>query len=180
MAMEKVAISYDEFIQFALRPENADRNFEFINGEIIELSPGTTSHSGHEHMLVIAIFPFCEARGIPCYTSGGDGAYHILGHVLAPDFAYKATPLSEIYPDPEPPLLVAEIISTNDRPNDIREKRNVYLEAGILYWELYPKQPSIDVYEPGKPVRTLNIDDVLDGGDVLPGLAISLRKIFRR
>jgi Uma2 family endonuclease len=72
------------------------------------------------------------------------------------------------------------VISPTDKPDDIRAKRLIYIEieAGILYWEVYPKSQSIDVYAPGKPLLTIGIDGVLDGGDVLPGLQIPVKELF--
>lgn len=171
----------DDFAAFIALPENADRLFELINGEIVEVSPGRTNNSALEHILSFAVRLFCEARDIPCYISGGDGAFLVGGHVVAPDFAYKHTPMSDEYPDPAAPEWAIEIVSPNDTALDIRDKRNIYLEAEILYGEMYPQSQSMDIYAPGQPRRTIDINNgVLDGGDVLPGFSITLKEIFSR
>lgn len=167
-----------EFQRWAMLTENAESNFELIHGEVIEVSPGRTSHSELEHLIAFAVRLFCRDTDLPCHTSGGDGAYAIQGHVVAPDFAYKHTPTSDFYPDPEPPLWAVEIISPTDKASDIRAKREIYRQAGILYWELYPKSRSVDVYAPGEPMRTVGIDGVLDGGAVLPGFMLPLRDLL--
>jgi Uma2 family endonuclease len=169
----------DEFDMFITRPENSDRLFEHINGEIIEKVPGRTRYSWYGHIITVSVHVFCRENGLPNYTSGGDGAYRILGNTLAPDFAYKRTPLSDDYPDPEPPLWVVEIISPTDRAPDIREKRQIYRQAGILLWEIYPKSESVDVYAPGKELQTFGINHVLDVGDILPGFKLSVQEIFQ-
>ena len=133
---------------------------------------------GVTYLLAYAVRGFCEQRNLPCYISGGDGDYDVQGHVVAPDFAYKQTPLSKDYPDIEPPLWAVEVISPSDKAADIRKKRQIYQTAGILLWEMYPKSESIDVYAPGKPVRTVDIDGTLDGGDVLPEFTLSVRDLF--
>jgi Uma2 family endonuclease len=168
----------DDFERFIALPENADRLFELIHGEIVEVSLGRTSNSALEHILTVAVHLFCREHSLVCYTSGGDGAYNVQGNVVAPDFAYKRTPMSDEYPDPEPPLWAVEIVSPTDKAKDIRDKRQIYLEADILYWEMYPQSPSIDIYAPGQPMRTFKIDDTLDGGNVLPGFTITVREIF--
>lgn len=168
----------DEFKGFVSRPENVDRLFELINGEIIEVTPGRTRYSGFGHLLTVAVHLFCREHGLPCYTSGGDGAYDIGGNTVAPDFAYKRTPLSDDYPDPVPPLWVLEVISPSDKAPDIRDKRQIYEQAGILQWEMYPKRQSIDVYAPGQQKVTRDIDDTLDGGDALPGFTLPVRALF--
>ncbi|NWG16148.1 MAG: Uma2 family endonuclease [Chloroflexi bacterium] len=166
------------FEEFIARPENVDKLFEFVNGEIIEVSPGRTRHSEIGHLLAVAVHVFCRQRGLSCHTSGGDGAYRIQGHVLAPDFAYKRTPMSETYPDPDAPEWVVEIISPADKAADIREKRQIYRQAGILLWEIYPQSQSVDVYAPGQPLRVVETDGSLDGGAVLPGFVLPLRDLF--
>lgn len=172
------AYTFDEFEQFIALPENEDTLFELIDGEIIEVSPGRTINSEYRDLIAVAVHIFCRARSLPCHTSGGDGAYHIEGHVLAPDFAYKTTPMSNDYPDPVPPLWVVEIISPTDKASDIRKKRRIYRQAGILLWEMYPLETLIDVYAPGKPVQEFGIDDVLDVGDILAGFTLPMRELF--
>jgi Uma2 family endonuclease len=87
--------------------------------------------------------------------------------------------LQDKYPDPTPPLLVVEVISPTDKASDIRDKREIYLKAMILYWEMYPQTQSVDVYAPDKPLQSLHLSDMLDGGDVLPGFRLSLKDLFR-
>lgn len=167
-----------EFQEFVSRPENSDRLFELINGEIVEKMPGRTSNSGISYNLAFQVRLFCEEHKLSCYISGGDGAYDVQGHVVAPDFAYKTTPLSDEYPDPVAPLWAIEIISPTDKGPDIRQKRQIYIDADIFYWEMYPGLERIDVYPPGKPFYSVGIDGKLDGGDVLPDFIITVKKIF--
>jgi Uma2 family endonuclease len=171
-------MTLDEFIVYALLPENAERNLEFINGEMIEKMPGSTENSGIAANLVFETRLHCQVNNLPCFVSTGDGAYRIGQNVIAPDFAYKPTPLTKEYPDPEPPLWVAEVISLNDKVTEITKKRRKYIEAGILYWEFYPDERMIDVYAPGKPMATygLNAEIVVD---VISNLTIPVSKLFR-
>ncbi len=168
----------EQFIAFANLPENRNRAFEFINGEVVEVSPSRTRNSKIALRLARYVLNYCEAHNLPDNASGSDGAYLILESVVAPDFAYKITAMSDDYPDLEPPLLAVEVISPSETAADIRDKREIYAAAGILYWEIYPKRKQIDVYEPGKPPRTLGINDTLDGGSVLPGFTLELTKLF--
>lgn len=168
----------EEFARWAELPENSNREYELINGELKEWFPGTTWHSERGSRIAFAVHQFCRDNHKPCHTSGGTGAYAINGHVILPDFAYKPTPMIDAYPDPEPPLWVVEIISANDRGVDVRDKREIYRQAGILYWEIYPRARSVDVYAPGQPMRTVDFDGTLDGGDVLPGFTVPLSRLL--
>jgi Uma2 family endonuclease len=168
----------EEFLEFALRPGNAGREFELINGGIREVMPGRTSNSEFRDIVAFAVRLFCREHNIACHTSGEAGAYRIGSNVLVPDFAYKRTLMSTDYPDPEPPLWVVEVISPTDEKSDIEKKRKIYLDAGILLWELYPDSQRTDVYAPGKKKRTFAVDETLDGGDVLPGFKLPVRDLF--
>ncbi len=178
MAAQKIGMSLDEFVQYVLALENVDRHYELIDGEIFEVAPGRTWNSGVGHLLAVAVHNFCDAHDLPCYTSGGDGDYEIQGHVIAPEFAYKTTPLSKDYPDPVVPQWAVEVIAPTDKAPDIRRKRQIYLQAKILLWEIYPQAQSIDVYAPDQLIRTYGIDDTLDGGNVLPEFTLKLRDLF--
>ncbi|MBC8100782.1 MAG: Uma2 family endonuclease [Armatimonadetes bacterium] len=109
---------------------------------------------------------FGRKHTLPCHTSGEAGAY-------------KRTPMSEGYPDPVPPLWAVEIISPTDKARNIRAKRNLYRGAGILLWEIYPQDASVDVYAPDGSERiAVGLDGVLDGGDVLPGFTLTVQALF--
>lgn len=170
--------SIDEFIAFAMLPENAERNFEFVDGEMIEKMPGTTENSTLAFYLGFVVQSHCEKNNIPCYISGEAGAYRIGQNVLAPDFAYKPTPATNEYPDPIVPLWVMEVISPNDKPTAIRKKRQRYLEAGILLWELYPDERVIDVYAPGQPLATYGVGATIPVA-VIKDLNVEVAKLFR-
>jgi Uma2 family endonuclease len=165
-------------VAFARLPENSDQEFEFIYGEIVKKSPGCTTNSEFSVKLDRKVYPFCIQHNIPCHVSVGDGAYRIQGHIVAPDFAFKKTPMIDEYPDPVAPEWAVEVISPTDEPELIRAKREIYVEAGILYWEIYPLSRKVDVYAPGKPLRTVDVDGTLDGDKVLPGLDFPARDLF--
>ena len=171
-------MTLDEFIAFALLPENAERNLELINGEIIEKMPSSSRNFTSAFMLGHIDQSYCETNDLPCYISIGDGTYRINIHVVAPNFAYKPTTTVAEYPDPEPPLWVAEVISPNDKVHDITAKKRKYVEEGILYWELYPDERLIDVYAPNKPMTTYGVDAVIPV-DVISGLSVPVSKLFR-
>jgi Uma2 family endonuclease len=179
MVAREKPLTMEDFKAFVARPENSDRLFEFINGEIIEVTPGRTRYSEYHDIIVSAVRPFCREHNLPCHTCTADGAFTILGNTIAPDFAYKRTPMSDDYPDPVPPLWVVEIISPTDKAPEIRAKRLIYQQAGILLWEMYPQEQSVDVYTPGQLMRTVNLSQTLDGGDVLPGFTLPVNEIFK-
>ena len=48
----------------------------------------------------------------------------------------------------------------------------------MLVWIVQPDTREVEVYAPGQPPRVLNVNDVLDGGAVLPGFTLPLRELF--
>jgi Uma2 family endonuclease len=172
-------MTMQEFIAFAHAPENADQVFEFIHGEISEVSPARTSNSDIRDILAFLVRLHCRENNIPCYTSGEAGAFLIGGNTVVPDFAYKPTPMSTDYPDTTPPTLIAEVISPSDGPQKIRDKRNIYRAAGIVYLEIYPIPKSVDVYRPGTDMQTVDSTGVIDLSDVIDGFKLDLREVFK-
>lgn len=172
-------ITIQDFIAFAELPGNVDQVFEFIHGEISEVSPARTSNSDIRDILAFLVRLHCRETNIPCFTSGEAGAFLIGSNTVVPDFAYKPTPMSMDYPDTTPPTLVAEIISSTDEPQKIRDKRNIYRAAGVVYLEIYPNAKSVDVYRLGKDMQTYDSTSVIDLSDVIVGFKLDLGEVFK-
>ncbi len=77
------------------------------------------------------------------------------------------------------PDLVAEVLADDDRAQDLDEKIWLYLRAGVpLLWIVNPNRCSVTVYTADGAVRFALPGGVLEGGDVLPGLALPVDRIF--
>lgn len=77
------------------------------------------------------------------------------------------------------PELIVEIISPSDTEQEVAAKIRMWLEFGVsMAVEVRPPQRAVTVHRPGLPDVTLTGDDVLDGGDVLPGFSLPLSEIF--
>ena len=77
------------------------------------------------------------------------------------------------------PELVVEIVSPSDRQEAVNDKTLMWLGLGVLMVvEVYPAERAVMVHRPGAPSVTLTGEDVLDGGDVLPGFSLPLSEIF--
>lgn len=171
-------MTIEEFITFALLPENSERNFEFLDGEIIEKFPGSTWNSSLALKIGFEAEIYCRSNDVASYFCTAYGAYRIGDNVFTPNLAYKQTCMSKDYPDSVLPLWAVEVVSPNDKAMYIRKKRQRYLEAGILLWEVYPDEHLIDVYVTGQPPATYGIDATIDV-PVIAGLQIEVAKVFR-
>jgi Uma2 family endonuclease len=80
-----------------------------------------------------------------------------------------------------PPALAGEVASPGDSMVEIEEKIEDYRWAGVpLILYCFPEQRSVWVDGAGRARVVLSEHDVLDGSDVLPGLApIPVAKLFR-
>jgi Uma2 family endonuclease len=77
------------------------------------------------------------------------------------------------------PALAAEIASPGDTIEELEEKRTEFLTAGTeLFWIIYPERQEIEVSTDAHSHRTLTRDDILDGGDVLPGFSVKVADLF--
>lgn len=78
-----------------------------------------------------------------------------------------------------PPLLAVEILSPSDRQEEIHAKVRAYLEAGTrLVWVVDPYFRTVQVHAPGTPPEMCNDQQMLRGGDVLPGLELPVCEMF--
>ena len=102
---------------------------------------------------------------------------------LAPDWAFIVkSRLPDLIPGkfmPVVPDLVLETRSPNDTEQEVADKVQEWLQAGVrMVWELDPKRRILTVYRPGEAPRALGIDDTFSGEEILPGFALPIRRLF--
>jgi Uma2 family endonuclease len=79
------------------------------------------------------------------------------------------------------PDLVVEIVSRSNTADEVADKLGEYFRVRVRQiWVVYPRQCMIYVYTSPKEVRVLTVGDVLDAGDVLPGLSLPVQRIFEQ
>lgn len=104
--------------------------------------------------------------------------------VRGPDVAFvRAERLHEITNPkkyiPFAPDLAVEVRSPNDRSDQVDEKVQEWLAAGSrAVWTADPAAKTVTVYRPGVEPITLTEDEIIDGGDVLPGFACRVGLFF--
>jgi Uma2 family endonuclease len=92
--------------------------------------------------------------------------------VRAPDVSFiskvRRTPLTGGY-YPIAPDLAVDVVSPGDTASDVQERVDDFLRAGTqLVWVAYPRSRTINAHT-ASGSQTLHADDILNGGDVLPG-----------
>lgn len=171
----------EEFDEFLERPENAQRLFELINGEIIEKVP-TQQHG------LIALNIGGELRAYAKQTKNGRPGVEVRHQAVdddinsrLPDVSYTRTrePLVEQGSVPGMPDLAVEIKSPNDTINEMRQTAMYYLENGSrLVWLVYPNHRLIEVYRADADVEILNESQTLSGYEILPGFELAVSEVF--
>ena len=77
------------------------------------------------------------------------------------------------------PDLAIEVVSKGNTKKEMNEKLHDYFDAGSkLVWYVYPKLRQVEVYTGPTAKRIVKHDQMLDGGDALPGLEVNLRELF--
>ena len=181
MVLDIQRVTAAEFERFIRKPENISRNFELIAGEIVEkmVSSPRSSKIG---MRIGGRLTVCvDDRGLGIVT-GADGGYIVNGERYIPDAAFISKARQPVQPsdayNPLAPDLAVEVLSPSDDPDETRLKVVNYLAAGTLTWVINPDKQRVEVYQSGQPPRILAGDEILDGGDVLPGFPLVVSTLF--
>ncbi len=169
-----------EFEALIARPENRDRLFELIHGELVEKMP--TEEHGE---LALAI-------GSPMRAFASE---HKLGRVgvevrhqlprddknsRLPDVSFISGQRPRVTEGgvPQMPDLAVEIKSPDDSLKQLREKANYYLLNGTrIVWIVDAVKRLVIVITPDDEDIKLE-HEILDGGDVLPGFTLPVKAIF--
>jgi Uma2 family endonuclease len=180
MAIFVQRYTIEEFEALSNAPENADKLFEFIGGEIFEV-PSNPYTSFIGSIILTALMNFVLARKLG-FVTGEAGGYMIAGDRYAPDVAFiskeKQAKLARTGYNPNPPDLAVEVVSPNDNQRQTMVKVANYLAVGTLVWVVYPQSQEVEVYAPNQAVKVLGIKDSLDGGTVLEGFSLAIQDIF--
>jgi Uma2 family endonuclease len=77
------------------------------------------------------------------------------------------------------PVLAVEILSPNDTQQEINDKVDEYLAAGVaLVWIIDPHRRTVQVLRAGAEPETLNVRQELSGEPPLPGFRVPVARLF--
>jgi Uma2 family endonuclease len=113
----------------------------------------------------------CRLRHDPDTTVGIDVAY--IGPELAAGEPKDTTLIDGI------PILAVEVLSPSDTQEDIEQKVDNYLQAGVaLVWVVDPHDRTVLIYQRGVPPTLVNETQELSGEPHLPGFCVAVARIF--
>ncbi len=173
----------DEFEQFIALPEHRDRNYELIDGVIVEKAMPTEEHARIVGFLNIVLGNYALAHGLG--IPGPESRIRLPDHlreVRQPDLSMVLDgnrPVVKRGPSLTMPDVIIEVKSPDDHYEQMREKARFYVANGAkLVWLFFPRPKTAEVYRPDQPLDILGIEDELDGYDVLPGFSQPVRSLF--
>jgi len=159
--------------------------YELVRGEAVEMTPPGGADGSTAAAITVALGSYLKSnpRGKLLVESG-----YVLQRrpdtVRGPDVSLVLT--ERIPPGgipqgylPVVPDLVVEVVSPWDTAAEVAGKVHDYQKAGVpCIWVFYPQDRRAQVYPRDGPARWYAEDDVLDGGDLLPGFAVPVRDFF--
>ncbi len=180
MIVQAPPITVEAFEEWIYLPENVDRDWEYIGGEIVEVvSSSYPSMVAGLFLVEIGLFNKLHNLG---WVTGADGGYRVAGERYISDVAFiskaRQPELPNVSYNPLPPDLAVEVLSPTNQSEPMRIKIANYLLDGVLVWLVDTAHQTVEVYTPGERVRKLGINDRLDGGSVLPGFSLAIKDVF--
>ncbi len=173
----------EEFEEIAALAENEERRLELDDGVIVEMGSSSKLNTFTTLLISSFLIPFVVSRQLG-YLSGPDGGYVLSpGRVRRPDLGFitleRGVNLVGIDYDRAPDLAI-EIASPHE---DTLKKAREYFDAGTrLVRVVYAEEQTVIVLTPDEDknfnAHRLSADDMLDGGDVLPGFSVRIKAIF--
>ncbi|ROP43268.1 Uma2 family endonuclease [Pseudokineococcus lusitanus] len=177
---EVALVTADDLLARSVDGQRVER----VEGVLTAMTPAGARNGRTAARLLLRIGAHAEA------TSAGEVLAAETGFLLAerpdtvraPDVAFVAAErvagLDVAGFSPVVPDLVAEVVSPGDRSSEVTQKALAWVDAGVrLVWVVDPQARTVVVHD-GAVVRVLRGDDVLDGGEVLPGLSLPLGDVW--
>jgi Uma2 family endonuclease len=161
-----------------------NRLFELVAGVLVEKTMGA-----YESMLagefIRLLGNFVKPRKLGTVL-GADGMLRLApGLVRIPDVAFLSI---DKFPDgrfpperiaPLAPDIAVEVLSPRNTRREMNRKLEDYFASGCrLVWYVDPRKREVQVFEDRTSSQILTDFDMLDGGKVLPGFAMSLQELF--
>jgi Uma2 family endonuclease len=164
---------------------NDGHKYELLDGGLI-MSPVHANHGTICMRLGALLFNFVDRHKIGELYESSTGFRLSEVVLLSPDIAFVSKArLKKVLVAPDKflygaPDLVVEVLSPSDRMRQIHRKLDLYFEGGTrLVWLVNWKMEQVHIHRPDSIEALTRPNDILTGGDVLPGFKCRLSRIFR-
>jgi Uma2 family endonuclease len=161
-------------------------HFELIDGVLVEKTTGYI-----ESLLAVeiafALKTFVEVNDLGIILGEGGTLKILPNQIRVPDvcfIAWRSLPGRKIPRISAPSLvpdLAVEVISASNSPEEMRRKLGDYFAVGVrMVWYVDPTLRSVRSYSSPDDFVELRNEDVLSGGEVLPGFQLPLKTLFAK
>lgn len=182
MALETQLTTAEQLLAL---PSAAGRR-ELVRGEIHEMAPSSSEHGRIAMRFSWPLAQFVETHqlGVVFAAETGFQLARDPDTVRAADVAYVGTARLEAAGAtqgffPGAPDLAVEVISPSDRYTDVEQKVAEWLDAGARTVVIVnPRNRTIKVHRPGQAVEVLAEHEVFDGGEIVAGFQLAVRRLF--
>ena len=188
-------VDFDDYVRWC-DSRAGGRGVELIEKTLVRMARMSHFESGLATILIYCLTTFCRQRRpngegpIARVFDASDKQRMSEGNVREPDVSvFLAARLAKEYPDgviqrypkvsSSAANLAVEVLSESNTPGEIDRKRRELFDSGTeLMWVVDPKRMLIEVWSSPDDLHVLHRDDTLEGGDVLPGFAVSVDQLF--
>ena len=179
MTTKQKLITAEEFL---MMPED-DRRYELVDGVLQEKALTGRAHGRASSRFIGALNNYELETGLGWVENE---VSYILRRgpdtVRLPDVSWIAANRADAditgFPERAPDLAI-EVKSPTNTYAEMERRGEMWLEYGCrMAWIAYPERQTIAIHRPGQPPETLGVADTLDGGELLPGFSIPVRRIF--
>jgi Uma2 family endonuclease len=184
MVVRERLYTIEEFWELVRLPENQEKRLEWEDGVVIDMG----SSSRLNTVTAMRIAHFMSNHVIPNnlgFITGADAGYYLkaLKRVRQPDVAFIAKSHGVLLEGVEfdiAPDIAVEVVSPDE---DIHKKAREYLLSGTAFvWAIYAQDKAVYVMTLNNKGAVMSLpftgDDILDGGEVLPGFRLAVKDIF--
>ena len=159
---------------------------ELVRGELRKMSPAGHQHGRIALNVSASLFQHTRRHNLGTVYAAETGFLLAADPdlVRAPDAAFIRRERVEAAGEEEgfwrgSPDLAVEVISPFDSYAEVEEKVGDWLDAGTrMVLVVNPRTSTASVYRSRDDIHILTTDDVLDGGDVVPGWAVPVGDLF--
>ncbi|MFM9960476.1 MAG: Uma2 family endonuclease [Planctomycetaceae bacterium] len=160
---------------------------ELINGVIVEKQMGW--YESYLAMVLGSLLTVHVQERRLGIVLGSDGVLRLFPQqARAPDVSFVSKQsLTQYKPSRSKPIpflipdLAVEVLSKSNTPKEIELKLQQYFTSGVrLAWVIDPKRKNAMIHTSLTERTAIDLDGLLDGGQVVPGFRVSLRELFDR
>lgn len=162
------------------------RRWELLNGKVVQMEPHGLETSARTASLTFAIDRRSRDLDLGIVLGAGCGfrSWHGQETVRVTDVSF--TRYDRLSADRDPhdyprwaPDLIAEVVSPFEKMATVLERIAMFLRAGTrLVWLAEPASHTVTIVGQDAILPALGMGGILDGGEVLPELNISIAEIF--